>query len=125
MIDCIKKNKRYVISVAIILVTGISYLFFVRITGFAIPCFFRMITGYKCPGCGITSMFVHISKLQFKEAFYDNQFLFVTWPIILLEIIFDRFLKKKFEFAKKINCIILYVYIALLIFWGILRNVIG
>ena len=109
---------------AIIVAICIAYLFFVRITGLGIPCFIKVITGFKCPGCGITTMIVEMTRLHFDKAFEANAFLFVTWPVILLEIIYDRYRKSKGKELPAWNIIILVIYLILLIGWGIVRNVI-
>ena len=125
MFKFFRQNKRYVVSAAILLAAGIAYLIFVRLTGLAIPCVFRLVTGFKCPGCGITTMCIHTSKLQFRSAFWDNIFLFVTWPYIIFAIIYSFFCKrvKKKNPAKSFS-ISLYLYIVLLIIWGVVRNII-
>lgn len=65
---------------------GTAYYIWLRLTGLAIPCVFRMITGWKCPGCGITTLILCIAKFDFAGAFQANPFLFVTGPALLLEI---------------------------------------
>jgi hypothetical protein len=44
----------------------------------AIPCLFRLIFGFKCPGCGLTHAFIHLFKLEFKEAYSENHFIFLV-----------------------------------------------
>jgi hypothetical protein len=52
-------------------------------------CPFRMLTGYPCPGCGLTHAFCSISHGHFKMAWQANPFgflfyalaiVFVAWP---------------------------------------------
>ena len=57
-----------------------------KVTGIGIPCIFRKITGWYCPGCGITTLILCISEQDFVGAFRANPFLFVTSPFLLGEL---------------------------------------
>lgn len=103
-----------------ILILGLIYYVFVCFTGISIPCMFYKVTGLLCPGCGITRMILSIIKLDFVSAFFANQFIFVTIPFLLLEILFNKKIEKtKF---KKVNNILIIIYFLLLIVFGIARN---
>lgn len=110
---------------AVILAVGCAYALFVMKTGFAIPCVFNLITGLKCPGCGITHMAVNLLRLNFKDAFMCNQALFVMMPVLgyLAAAKLYRYIKynsKKEPKGEEITEIIL---IILLVGFGILRNI--
>jgi hypothetical protein len=62
-----------------------------------IPCLFRYFSGFKCPGCGLTHAFIHLLKLEFKEAFAENKFVFIVAAAGLYYIIKDfiAFIKKE------------------------------
>ena len=38
---------------ALLLAAGLGYALWVRLTGLALPCPFRAVTGLLCPGCGV------------------------------------------------------------------------
>lgn len=38
------------------------------------PCGFLVLTGYPCPGCGLTTSFAHMTRLQFIGATHANPF---------------------------------------------------
>lgn len=38
------------------------------------PCGFLLITGYPCPGCGLTTCFAHMVRFEFAEAVAANAF---------------------------------------------------
>lgn len=107
--------KKKIVLVASI---GLIYFFIVSLTGFGIPCIFHLITGLQCPGCGITTMIVDIFSFDFKGAFIANQFIFITWPFIAFEIFYLSYNKGK----NKINNIVLVIYLACLISFGLIRN---
>ncbi len=45
-----------------------------------IPCLFRLATGMKCPGCGLSHAFAHMLKLEFLEAWEHNKLSFIVVP---------------------------------------------
>lgn len=81
----IEETKKIVLAVSI----GFLYYMWVISTNIYIPCIFNLITGLKCPGCGITHMIVNFCQLKFSEAFVANQFLFISLPIICV-VYFSR-----------------------------------
>lgn len=108
----------------IIIILGILYFLFINFTHISIPCLFNLITGWDCPGCGITTLFFQLFKFNFKRAFHANPFIFITFPFILFEILYTTYLSCKKLKNPKWNDILLYIYIGLLLIWGIVRNII-
>lgn len=114
----LKKQKVFIFVFAL----GIIYSFIVRYTPFSIPCFFQMITGLKCPGCGITRLILYLMDFQFYDAYCANRFLFITSPILILIFILNFFCKEEIRtmsFTKRITLF----YACSLIVWGIIRNI--
>ena len=141
----ISRKKKVLIGIIAALLLGAAYFVFVKLTGLYIPCVFRTVTGFRCPGCGVSHMLRSIiegflgtitggssgtscwaflvSKL--KEAAPENYFLFFTIPFIIFEIIYSIRCVLKEKSPAKINTIILYIYLGLLIAWGVVRNIFG
>lgn len=117
--------KKRVKTLLVLFILGLAYLIFIRISGVCIPCFFEKITGWRCPGCGITTLFYRLSIFDFKTAFRANMFLFVTWPFIAFEVIYDFILSLRKKKMPRANSVALYVYIGLLVAWGVVRNLTG
>ena len=67
-----------------ILVMGIAYAIWFSFTGIGIPCPIRAVTGYRCPGCGITHFAVNLLHGRVWEAFEANQFVFILAPFGLI-----------------------------------------
>ena len=67
-----------------ILVMGIAYAIWFSFTGIGIPCPIRAVTGYRCPGCGITHCAVNLIHGRVREAFEANQFVFILAPFGLI-----------------------------------------
>ena len=67
-----------------ILLLGIAYVIFVKITGWGLPCPIKLVTGKYCPGCGISRMLLAMLTLDFEAAYHANRLLFFLLPVILL-----------------------------------------
>ncbi|MCR5487478.1 MAG: DUF2752 domain-containing protein [Lachnospiraceae bacterium] len=99
-----------------------AYLYWFRRTGIGIPCVFRLVTGLKCPGCGITTMLAALVFFDFRGAFQANPFLFVTLPFLILECGIEWHRRRKHAQNGRINQILIYGYLCLLMLFGVLRN---
>lgn len=122
-----REKKRYRIPSAVrkyslISAAGFLYLFWLKGTGIGIPCPFHLITGLKCPGCGISTMLVRLASRDLRGSFEANPFLFVTWPFIVWEIIFSEDLRQRSLSDPAWNRALLAAYLAALIVFGVLRN---
>ena len=78
------RRKRFLREGIRILGIGVIYFFWVCLTGVGIPCPFRLLTGYLCPGCGITHYCIAMLQLRFADAYSANPFLFVLMPFFIL-----------------------------------------
>lgn len=87
-----------------------------------IPCPIKEITGFYCPGCGITRMFYSILKLDIYAAFRYNPLVFLTLPIGIYLYI-DYLVRKDKSLYKKIPEKLWYIIIVIFIIYGILRNI--
>ena len=105
-----------------LLALGSGYFLWIRLTGLAVPCIFRRATGWLCPGCGVTTLFLKLVKLDFAGAFEANPFLLVTGPFLLDELFCGDMISRRGGRAAVWNQRILVFYgIGLLVF-GVLRN---
>jgi hypothetical protein len=121
-----KRIKRVVSALSILLILLGAYTLFFLYTGKGIPCIFKLVTGWSCPGCGVTRMLIAILRLDFYNAFLYNQALFVLLPFfiaLICRIIYVYIKKGTADPGKVFNCIT-YVVIGILLVFGILRNLI-
>ena len=115
---------RIVKPMAILLLVGIAYAIFVKVTGLAIPCMIRMITGKHCPGCGISRMCMALLHLDFKEAMQQNCLLFFLLPVLLVygiwkAVTFVKYGDRPLNKVEQAGTLVLFVL--MVAFW-ILRN---
>lgn len=115
----IQKEIRYLFM---ILGVGFGYYLWLNFTHLGIPCLFRTITGWLCPGCGITHMLIALIQLDFHTAYLENPFLLLTFPFILYQIIYQRYLQITKRTNPYWNQLLLWLYVIALILFGILRN---
>ena len=116
-------RKNIIKIYCIILAITIPYAFWVKFTGLGIPCIVFELTGYKCPGCGISRMFISMLNLDFYHAFLHNQAMFVSF-FVWNAIAFFAFIGKP-AFLRKSKFIysLVSVTIASWIIFSIIRNV--
>jgi len=124
-----KKNKRLIRFIVFglfsILLFGIYYFISSKFD-FYIPCIFHEITGFYCPGCGITRMLFSLFKLDFYQAFRYNSLLFISLPFIIfcfLDIIIKFLFYSDNYFYKRISNRVWYFFIVITIIFGIMRNI--
>ena len=116
--------KKVLFGALIVFAVGAIYALLIRFTHFSIPCFFRLITGLKCPGCGITGMCLALLRLDIKDAFDHNQLAFCLLPLMLLTA--GRMIYSYVKYNRtreKLTQISLYVMIAAFLVFGVLRNI--
>ncbi len=104
---------------------GFLYLLFLDLTGIGIPCLFHLVTGLKCPGCGVTTMVLSLSRLDFLSAYKANPFLLLTLPFLFFEVVYAGFYLPMKNKRNKANDVLLILYAIGLLVFGILRNVFG
>lgn len=71
-----------------VLAAGLFYLLVITFTSLRIPCWFYQMTGYQCPGCGVTRMAQALAHLHFREAFAANPYFMCLLPFLLLYAVF-------------------------------------
>lgn len=116
------KVKKKISGVWFWLLLGVAYYIWVRVTGLAIPCVFRKLTGWLCPGCGITTMILCLARLDFSGAWKANPFLFLTAPFLLAEILYAEWIRRKECRMPVWNNVLVIFYGVLLCAYGVFRN---
>ncbi|MBE6718648.1 MAG: DUF2752 domain-containing protein [Ruminococcaceae bacterium] len=78
-----------------VLVILLLYYFFVLITGIGIPCIFKKITGLRCPGCGISRMFMALFSLDFVKAARYNILVLSLLPFFVSLVVYKAIIYVK------------------------------
>jgi len=117
------RQRKLILGIVILILCGVLYYCFVKITGVGIPCLFRLVTGLKCPGCGISHMLLELAEGNLAGAFMANQFILVTLPFLIFEVAYAFYLAWTGKHQPKWNEILCIIYIIALVIFGIVRNI--
>ncbi len=125
----VKKSVRIIILIIIftILLVGATYLYYNRPEDNVwLICIIRELTGYYCPGCGSGRACFALLHGQLYQAFRFNPLLLILLPWLGLYIIlylFQWVLTGEEWISRRIPVWIPYVVLAVLIIYGIVRNI--
>lgn len=100
---------------------GGLYYCLVRYTGLSLPCPFRYLTGYLCPGCGITTMFLALGEGDIDAAKKANEFLFYTLFWLLLSVLVRKYSLPK-RYMQILDKLLYPAYFLALVGFGVYRN---
>ena len=93
----------------------IIYFILNELLDVGIPCLFYEITGYYCPGCGITRLLFSLLKLDFYQAFRYNPLIFIliiiTGIYLLVKFILKKFMNISIEIPNYVYYILLIIVI--------------
>ncbi len=112
--------------IIVLLILGLLYLLFFRRFRIGIPCIFYTITGWKCPGCGMTHALSVLSKGDIKAA-WDYNALSITALPVLCTYLFYRWVRvnlgkgEGFHIWEYVLLVLLFVSV---VGYGIIRNII-
>ncbi len=123
------KRRLYNVIIKYLILLSIfqTYYFISSKTGFYIPCIFRLITGYKCPGCGITHLLFHLCQFDFRNAFISNPLVFIYLPFIVIYFLYFDYLYIYNKEDKLVCNIPKFIWVLLLVItisFGFIRNII-
>ena len=121
-----KRLKKLLILLFSLFALGIAYYVFVKLTGVGIPCIFYSLTHKYCPGCGVTRMFVALFSGDIVAAFGYNALILILLPFIAGYIVYLSvlYVKRGTVYSNStVETVILSVTGALLLAFGILRNI--
>ena len=102
---------------------GILFLFLCA--GLLIPCPIRLITGFKCPGCGVTHMCAALLRLDISAAFAANPMILLLSPVLVAFFLpaFWGYLKTGRFCLGHVQNIVVWICIFLLLAFGAVRNI--
>ena len=106
---------------------GIFLFYYVlnKYLNISIPCLVHEITGFFCPGCGITRMFFSLLELNFYQAFRFNPLVFILITLGVIYWLIKLLIKKFLNISIVIPNNVYYILLIIVIIFGILRNIPG
>lgn len=123
-----QKRKRLIRAASVfiaVLVCGFAYAFLCNLLDFGIPCFFRLITGFKCPGCGVSRMCISLLKLDLVSAWKYNAAVLCMLPlgaVVFVDVIV-RYISCGVKIPHKWCSVLIWLMIAALLIFGVFRNI--
>ena len=124
-----KKSVRIIIGLSIfaILLVGMVYLYYNKPQEKVwLICLVREVTGYYCPGCGAGRACYSLLHGQLYQAFRYNPLLIILLPWLGLYIaacLVQWMLTGEENISRRIPVWIPYVVLAILLIYGIVRNI--
>jgi hypothetical protein len=111
---------------ALLLAAGLGYALWVRLTGLALPCPFRAVTGLLCPGCGVTRLCLALLRGDWAAAWQANPILLLLLPVLAVLLIRTalRYVREGGAIGPKWERGLVWAMVGLLAAWGVVRNLI-
>lgn len=121
-----KLHKKQVKIFGAVIIIGLLYFILTELTPLRIPCMFRLITGYACPGCGITRLFMALLHGDISLAFSQNPVVFVLLPVWAAAALIRIFLNPSWMAkGSKAEKLFLFATVGILLAFAVLRNIPG
>ncbi len=121
------KNRAILLLKGIGIFSAVCIIYYViyRTMGLGIVCPLNKLTGLLCPVCGASRMLVSLLHFDFRSALYFNGAFLLLLPLWLITAIFYfyGYVKSGNTKAMTWHKIVIYSSIAVLVGFGILRNV--
>ncbi len=122
-----KSRVLKVIFIVILLVLILYGYYFLNLYyNFSIPCLFREVTGYYCPGCGITRCLFSIINGNFYQAFCYNRLVFISLPFLGFYVVYSIYLyvfNKNDKIICRVPKVVWNLLLVVVILFGVVRNI--
>ncbi len=119
--------RRLLLGGAALLGGGLLYALVNVRLGLYVPCLFRAVTGWRCPGCGVTALCLALLRLDLPAAWAANPVLLLLSPLIALLAarIAVRYVRSDPAPPPPWEGRLAWGAVAVLVLWGVLRNILG
>ena len=120
-------TKRVAVLAALFIICGLIYAGIITLLHHGIPCWFHLITGLKCPGCGLTRSLLSLLRFDFASVLKYNLFaplivFYIGWIFLYNSYLYIKRGKYYLSSGSIISDIL---FLVLFLGWWIVRNLIG
>ena len=129
MLDAAAHKRLHTVlrTLCLLVCAGLFYAWISHRFGVGIPCIFFRLTGFKCPGCGVTRMCTALLHGQIAEAFRQNRAVLLLLPAgcILTAVWCARFIRTGERILRGWPKAAAVCILCVLLLFGAVRNVFG
>ncbi|PKM63266.1 MAG: hypothetical protein CVU97_01195 [Firmicutes bacterium HGW-Firmicutes-21] len=115
-------KKRLLKALFLIFILGFLYYTVFSLIGEFPKCLLRSVTGFYCPGCGATSVFLSLLKGDFVSAYLSNAALTLLIPVWFVFCLGYYFNVPKFLRRATVIYTLLFISVGVLLAFFVLRN---
>lgn len=115
---------RFIKPILLLLLLGLAYFFVYQRLGVGIPCLFYTITGYRCPGCGMTHALSALLMGDPVSAWSYNPLSITLLPVMCIYLLY-RYARERSKKAAGFHVweyILIAAMLAVCLLYGYLRN---
>ncbi|WP_186991081.1 DUF2752 domain-containing protein [Constantimarinum furrinae] len=127
--DFLPGTNKYIKPALLLLILGGGFVFYFLFNpadhSFFLPCPFKLITGYDCPGCGSQRAIHQLLHGNIVAAFHLNPLLILSLPLIFYGLgihLWNYFSERKLTAWLFYSNLFIYIYFGLVVIFWILRN---
>lgn len=121
-----KRRVLQVIAISVaLLFGGLTYALICRWLGFGIPCPFYTVTGWQCPGCGVSRMCLSLLHGDIAAAYGANPALLLTLPLFLALAVdvSVRYIRTGVRRPQGWSAVLVWILVVILLAFGVVRNI--
>lgn len=122
-----ERLKKLAIAGAALVGLGAAYTVLILVIGRGLYCPVWKLTGFLCPGCGVTRMCLALLRLDFPGAWRANAALLLSLPVLLL--VATRMVVRYVRIGRKLPSRgeerVFWGLLIYFLAWGILRNLLS
>ncbi len=131
----ISKTDKAVVLAAFLLVSAALYMSAAIFFGFYIPCPFRALTGFRCPGCGMSHAATDVAlaavsliradtaeaECHIMDAFHANALFIPIFAYLIFA--FVQVCRNNDLGQTKISKVVDVVFLVIIVIWWVVRNI--
>ena len=108
----------------LLLAAGLGYAAWIHKTGLALPCPVFRVTGWLCPGCGVTRMCLALLRLDVAAAWQANLGLMLILPIlgVLAIRLAVRYVRLDTWMPTRAEGLLIWALVVFMLLWAVWRN---